>query len=242
MSSMQRVSVGRIANRIPMGDDSDESLRLTLRDNRRKSRREKASDAGVWLSALFVAFVAWFMPGWFLGASLAIADGGGTGPTPSGRAAQIALLGLGSVATWFGLRACFTLAEAPRLGRGPHRAAMRWVPIVAGVLAAVFLHRFVYNGAAIASDFIAYAGAMAPALLMTEISWALPSISRGRYGTLIAAKGAIAWMAAGLALVAVGFMPSLWWMPAAFAVIGAACTTPAAVRIWRHYEGDVVAA
>lgn len=242
MSSLQRVSVGRIASRIPIGDDPDDSLRPTLHDNRRKSRREKAGDAGVWLSALFIAFVACFMPAWFLGASLAIADGGGTGPTPSGRAIQIALIGLGTVATWFGLRACFTLADAPRLGRGPHRTAMRRLPIVAGVLAVVFLHRFVYNSTAIATDFIAYIGAMAPALLMTEVSWALPSISRGRYGTLIGAKGAIAWMAAGFTLVLVGFVPSCWWVPTAFAVIGAACTAPAAVRIWRHYEGEVVTA
>lgn len=237
MSSMQRSPLVRAVT----NDEIDEELRPTLRVTRRKSRRERAGDQGVWLSALFLAVVACLMPAWFLGVGLALADGGG-GATPTGRVMQIALLGLGTVAAWFGLRACFTLSNAPRLGRGPHRNAMRRVPIVAGVLSVVFLHRFVYNGPALASDFFAYVGAMAPAVLLSEVSWALPAISKRRYGTLIGLKGGLAWAAAGFSVALAGFVPALWWLPAACAAAGSACTALAAVRIWRHYEGEVVTA
>lgn len=238
MSSMQRSPLVRAVT----NDEIEDDLRPTLRVTRRKSRRERAGDQGVWLSALFLAVVACLMPAWFLGAGLALADGGGASAMPTGRAMQIALLGLGTVATWFGLRACYTLANAPRLGRGPHRTAMRRVPIIAGVLSVLFLHRFAYNGPALASDFFAYIGAMAPAVLLTEVSWALPAISKRRHGTLIGLKGGIAWAAAGFSIVLVGFMPAMWWLPVACAVVGSACTALAAVRIWRHYEGEVVTA
>lgn len=236
MSRLQRMSLNRAA----IKEDAEEALRPTLRVNRRKSRTERASDAGVWISALYLAVVSCLMPAWFLGVGLALANGGGVEAATVARGGQIALLGLGTVATWFGLRACFTLSNAPRLGRGPHRTAMRRVPIVAGVLSIVFLHRFVYNAPALASDFLAYVGAMAPAVLLSEVSWALPAISRRRHGTLIGAKGALAWGAAGFSLIPAGFAPGLWWLPVACALAGSICTALAAVRIWRHYEGEVV--
>lgn len=236
MSRTQRMPLGRVVTT----EEADESLRPTLRVLRRKSRAERASDGGVWLSALYLAVVSCLMPAWFLGVGLALADGGGAGSGAAERGSQIALLGLGTVATWFGLRACFTLSNAPRLGRGPHRAAMRRVPIVAGVLSIVFLHRFVYNAPALASDFFAYIGAMAPAVLLSEVSWALPAISKRRYGTLIAAKGALAWAAAGCSVILAGFASSFWWIPVSCAVAGSLCTALAAVRIWRHYEGEIV--
>lgn len=242
MSSMQRMPLVRVVTKIAVEAERDDDLRPALRVTRRKSRSERAGDQGVWLSALFVAVVACLMPAWFLGVGLAFAVGGGEGATPTARTMQIALLALGTVATWFGLRACITLSNAPRLGRGPHRNAMRRVPIVAGVLSVVFLHRFAYNAPALASDFFAYVGAMAPAVLLSEVSWALPAISKRRYGTLIGLKGGLAWAAAGFSVVLVGFMPAMWWLPAACAAAGSACTALAAVRIWRHYEGEVVTA
>jgi len=242
MASTQRMPLARVIAKIADGSEAEDDLRPTLRVTRRKSRSERAGDQGVWLSALFLAVVACLMPAWFLGVGLAFAAGDGEGATPTAHAVQIALLGLGTVATWFGLRACFTLSNAPRLGRGPHRTAMRRVPIVAGVLSVVFLHRFAYNAPALASDFFAYVGAMAPAVLLTEVSWALPSISKRRYGTLIGLKGGLAWAAAGFSIVLVGFMPMVWWLPVACAAAGSVCTALAAVRIWRHYEGEVVTA
>jgi hypothetical protein len=236
MSKLQRMPLSRAV----ISEEDDQALRPTLRVSRRKSRIERASDAGVWTSALYLAVVACLMPAWFLGVGLALADGGGAGAATTERGMQIALLGLGTVATWFGLRACFTLSNAPRLGRGPHRNAMRRVPFIAGVLSVVFLHRFVYNAPSLASDFFAYVGAMAPAVLLSEVSWAMPAISKGRYGTMVGLKGALAWAVAGFSVVLAGFVPGFWWLPLTCAVIGSACTALAAVRIWRHYEGEVV--
>jgi hypothetical protein len=246
MSSLHRGQLGsgplhrRLASRSIASEEAEESLRPTLRVQRRKSRVERAGDAGVWMSALYLAFVACLMPAWFLGVGLALGQGSGAQVDPMARGVQVALLGLGTVATWFGLRACFTLAGAPRLGRGPHRVAMRRVPFVAGALSVLFLHRYVYNAPALASDFLAYVGAMAPSVLLAEVSWALPAISKSRYGAAIGTKGGAAWGLAGCAVVLAGFAPAFWWVPAVCAVAASVCTALAALRIWRHYEGEVV--
>lgn len=240
MRNVPRVAVGRLAVRDD--DDGEESLRSTLQVKRRKSRRERASDAGVWQASLHLAVVACLVPAWFLGAALAFSHSATGSGDPAARAVQITFIALGTIAIYFGIRASYTLSLAPRLGRGHHRAVLRRLPIAAGVLAVLFLHRFVYNGAALSGDVFAYIGAMAPAALLCECSWALQAISKGRHGTAIASTGAIAWIVAALVMPVVGFVPMLWWVPVVVAAAGSSCTAPAAIRIWRHYEGEVVTA
>ena len=232
-------SAVRVAARASERAEADELVPNSMRVQRRKSRIERASDAGVWSAVLYLVLVAFLMPLWFLGVALALAS---PAVEPAARTLQVVLLALGTVATWFGLKLCFTLAGAPRLGRGPHRNGLRWVPILAGVLSVLFLHRFIYNGADLASDPFALIGAIAPALMLVEISWALPSIAKRRYGTAVGTPGGLAWIAAGIAVVAVAFMPGIWWLPLAVSVIASVCTTLAAVRLWRHYEGEIVTA
>ena len=242
MPSVSRMRVGRVMTAAQKAEEAEEALPSTLRVQRRKSRIERASDAGVWTASLYLAFVAFFMPAWFLAVGLAFSHDGTAATRPSADPVQIGLLGLGTVATWFGLRASVTLSNAPRLGRGPHRSAMRRIPVVAGALSVLFLHRFVYNSAALPSDFLAYLGAMAPAVMMSEVSWALPSISKRRYGTAIGSPGGYAWALAGASVIAAGMSPVSWWVPSACAGVGSACTGLAALRIWRHYEGEIVTA
>jgi hypothetical protein len=240
MPNVPKVAVGRLVVRAE--DDAEDSLRPTLKVTRKKSRRERASDAGVWQASLHLAFVVCLVPAWFNGAALAFSRSAVGSGDPAARAVQIAFIALGTIAIYFGIRASYTLSLAPRLGRGHHRTVLRRLPIAAGFLAVLFLHRFIYNGAALSSDVFAYIGAMAPAALLCECSWALQAIAKGRHGTAIASKGALAWILAAALLPVAGFVPMLWWVPVVLAAAGSACTAPAAIRIWRHYEGEVVTA
>jgi hypothetical protein len=222
-------------------DDADGGVGPVARKPRRqRTRVERASDEGVWTAALFLAFVAFLMPLWFLGAGSALSSDAGA--SDGSRVAQIVLLGLGSVAVWFGARVSVILARAPRLGRGYHRNTMRRLSIVAALLAAVFLHRFIYNAAGLASDVFAYIGAVAPAVLMAEVSFALPAITKHRHGAEIGSVGGIAWAAVAGAVLVSGLVPSLWWLPTVIAVAASAWTGAAALRIWRRYEGRVIGA
>ncbi|MFM7133024.1 MAG: hypothetical protein ACKO0W_01765 [Planctomycetota bacterium] len=208
---------------------------------RARSRVARASADGVWTAALFLALVAFLMPLWYLGVGTAIAASAGEGAEAS-RVWQIVLLGFGCVAVWFGVRSSFILARAPRLGRGHHRATMRRLAIATGVLALVFLQRFVANPEGLSSDILAFAGALAPAILLAEASVALPAVAKGRHGTRIGSIGGLAWTGVAVAVVAVGFAPALWWMPTVVALGASACTGLAAVRVWRRYEGRIVTA
>jgi len=131
---------------------------------------------------------------------------------------------------------------APRLGRGYHRNTMRRLSVVAALLSAVFLHRYIYNAAGLSGDVFAYIGAVAPAVLMAEVSFALPAITKHRHGAEIGSLGGIAWAAVAGAVLASGLVPSLWWLPTVLAVAASAWTGVAALRIWRRYEGRVIGA
>jgi hypothetical protein len=205
-----------------------------------RSRIARASDDGVWTAALFLALVAFLIPLWFLAVGMALtAD---SGATDGSRIPLVVFLGLGCVAVWFAVRSSISLARAPRLGRGRHRVTLRRLAFIAGLLACVFLHRFIYNAAGLSSDILAYAGAVAPAVLLAELSFALPAIAKHRYGTEIGSTGGVAWVAVAATVVAIGFAPSFWWLPTVIALVGAACTGTAAVRLWRRYEGRIVSA
>jgi hypothetical protein len=194
-----------------------------------RSRVERASDDGVWTAALFLALVAFLIPLWFLAVGMALT----TDPAAANgsRIPQFLFLALGCIAIAFAVWSAISLARAPRLGRGRHRATLRRLAIVAGVLACVFLHRF-----------ISFAGAVAPAVLLAELSFALPAIAKHRYGTEIGSTGGVAWVAVAATVVAIGFAPLFWWLPTVIALVGSACTGTAAVRLWRRYEGRIVSA
>ena len=158
------------------------------------------------------------------------------------RSTEIILLGLGTVATWFALRVAILLSRAPRLGKGPHRQRLRIGSMIAACLALLFLERFANASTALAGSMLAYVGALAPAVLMVEISLALPAIVKRRYGTGIGSIGALAWAFASASLLLVVTIPEAWWLPTFFALCGSVCTAPAALRVWRHYEGGVASA
>jgi hypothetical protein len=204
------------------------------------TRLMRASDDGVWTSALFMSLVSLLMPFWYLGTGSALSTDAAL--SSATRVPHIVQLGLGSVAVWFAVRSAFILARAPRLGRGHHRITMRRLSVAVGLLAALFLHRFVYNSDGLASDPLAYIGAMAPAVLMAEISFALPAIAKGRHGTEVGTRGGVAWIAVALTTPLAGLVPSSWWTALALSVFASACTGLAALRVWRRYEGRIVGA
>ncbi len=215
-------------------------------DDYRSRRRAAKHDAeGAWVASLFLTAVALLMPLWFLATSVAFvnAELEAVGSAPMfARSTEIILLGLGTVATWFALRVAILLARAPRLGKGPHRQRLRIGSMIAACLALMFLERFANASTALAGSMLAYVGALAPAVLMVEISLALPAIVKRRYGTGIGSIGALAWAFASASLLLVVTIPEAWWLPTFFALCGSVCTAPAALRVWRHYEGGVVSA
>ena len=208
---------------------------------RSRSRNARASDDGVWIASLFLSLVAVLMPIWFLGTALAFvgdsASAASVGAVVSD-AAQIVLISIGSVATLCAVRVAWVLAAAPRLGRHHHRQTLRYGAIAAGALALLFVQRFIFVEGSLSGDLFAYFGALAPAMLMAELSFALPAITKRHYGTAIGSLGGFAWMLASISLMCVAVVPAVWWMPALFAAGGSVCTAVAALRIWRHYEGE----
>ncbi len=213
-------------------------------DEYRAQRRARKREAeGAWSASLFLTAVALLMPLWFLGTSLAFVNAElralGSSPIAS-RATEILLLSAGTVATWFALRVAILLARAPRLGRGPHRQRLRTGSMIAACLALLFLERYVNAGNDLGGSILAHVGALAPAVLMVEISMALPAIVRRRYGTGIGSIGALMWALASASLCLVAAIDSVWWLPTFFALCGSVCTAPAALRVWRHYEEEVV--
>ncbi len=215
--------------------DADE---IVTKPVRVKSHNQTASDAGVWTASLFLAFVAILMPAWFLG--VGVSFGSSEVASTTMQPARVVPLGLGSVAIWFGMRVSLILAKAPRIKGKKHSSMLRRLWWFTAPLSVLFLLRFVYNSSDIAHDPWAYLGAVAPALLMAELSFALPAIGKHRYGTDIGAWGGMIWSAVGANTVMLWAIPSIWWMPCVLAVAGSMCTAAAAVRIWRHYEGRIV--
>lgn len=206
--------------------------------SRRKSRIAQASDEGVWTATLLLAFVALLAPVWFLGVGSALAASGEDGG--AARVPQIVLIGLGCVGIWFAVRCSVILSRAPRLGRGHHRKTLPRIAIAMGLLAALFLQRFVANAAGLSGDVLAYVGAAAPALLLAEVSFALPAIARHRHGSEIGAAGGYGWLVVPVTVGVAAFVPSLWILPTILAACASICMGLSAVRVWRRYEGDVI--
>jgi hypothetical protein len=211
------------------------------RARRERTATERAGDEGVWIAALFAAFVSFTVPAWFLGVGLSLAKGTELASTSGLQIAQIVTLGLGAIAVGLGVRSAWVLARAPRLASGAHGGMMPKLALACGILALVFLHRLLTADAAGGLDLLALIGAAAPALLLAETSFAIPTITRGRYGASIGTPGGMAWAFAGISVLVVGSAPSLWWLPFVCAIAGAACTGLGAMRVWRHYEGHLAA-
>jgi len=197
-------------------------------DYRSRRRAAKLNAEGAWVASLFLIAVALLMPLWFLATSVAFVnaelEAAGSAPMFT-RSTEIILLGLGTVATWFALRVAILLSRAPRLGKGPHRQRLRIGSMIAACLALLFLERFANASTALAGSMLA-----------------LPAIVKRRYGTGIGSIGALAWAFASASLLLVVTIPEAWWLPTFFALCGSVCTAPAALRVWRHYEGGVASA
>ena len=71
-----------------------------------------------------------------------------------------------------------------------------------------------------------------------------PRLGKGprRQRLRIGSIGALAWAFASASLLLVVTIPEAWWLPTFFALCGSVCTAPAALRVWRHYEGAVASA
>lgn len=209
---------------------------------RRGGRIGAPSDEGVWTAALAMGFAAFLTPLWFLAAGSILGSSAvGSGTRDLGASKLLILIAAGLVLAW-GSIAAWVLARAPRLVRGPHRSALRWSAIATLVAAVVFMHFCFRDAAGLAHDGLACASAALPALLMAEVSIALPAIARSRHGVGIARFGTAIWVAAGSSLMAVTADPSLWWLPLVISLFGAYCTGIAAMRVWGRYEGRIVMA
>ena len=106
--------------------------------------------------------------------------------------------------------------------------------------AILFINSCLSDFTGLARDGVACATAILPALLMAEVSIALPAIAKNRHGAGIARAGTAIWVAAGASLMVVGANPGLWWLPLAVSLFGAYCTGIAGMRVWQHYEGRIV--
>ena len=209
-----------------------------MQPHRSRTRSERARDDGVWTASLFLVFVSFLMPVWFFGAAAALATGSGAPAFP--HTTLIVLIAIGAVAIWFAVHVALTLARAPRLGRGYHRWAMRRLSMFAAPLAILFLLWFSYRFDGLLGIAMGYIGAVAPAFLVAELSFALPAISKHRYGADIGGLGGCFWLGAAACLLLTSAFGFPWWTPAAVAGVAACCTAIGASRIWHHYEGDII--
>ena len=210
--------------------------------SRQRTHADVAGNKGVWTAALFLAVSAFLMPVWFLAAGSTFASGMELATSVSLHWVQTAVLALGAVALWSGSGASAMLAGAPRLANGHHRSAMRWLAIAASICGACFIFRMLTDPAGVPSDALCYLTAIMPAALFAQSSFALPAITKGKYGTEIGWFGGWCWAAAGASLALVAAAPGMWWLPTGFALAGAFCTGMASVRVWRRYEGGIVGA
>lgn len=236
---------------LPLNFTSSNSRRVAAVDepstpatlgSRHRTHADVAGSKGVWTAALFLALSAFLMPVWFLAAGSTFASGTELAASVSLRWVQAAVLVLGAIALWSGSGASAMLAGAPRLAHGHHRSAMRWLAALASVCGACFVFRMFTDPGEVSSDALCYLTAIMPAALFAQSSFALPAITKGKYGTEIGWLGGWCWTAAGASLAFVAAAPSFWWLPTAFALAGAFCTGMASVRVWRRYEGGIVSA
>lgn len=206
------------------------------------NRIGSSSDQGVWSAALAMGFAAFLMPVWFLAVGTVFgAHGEGThGGTV--HIVHLATLITGALILCGAAIAAWLLGRAPRLARGPHRSAIRWTAIAAAVGAVLFINCCLTDISGIGSDAIAWTTAMLPALLMAEVSVALPVITKNRHGVGVARLATLGWIGAAASVVAAAAMPTIWWLPMLVSTIGAYCTGIASMRVWRHYEGRLVQA
>lgn len=238
MSKLQTASGIRVHKARDVRPDAVASAEPTSRRNRIGT----ASDQGVWSAALCLAFVAFLMPVWFLGVGAVFGASAAGAASPSVHFAQIAIVALGAVIVWCGSGASFLVSRAPRLAGGPHPGGLRWTALATAVASALFINCCFTDLGGIRGDVVAYAGAVLPALLLTEVSLAMPVIARNRHGVSVGWYGAYAWLATALTTVGAGFAPEVWWLPTATAMVGAYFTGMASVRVWQRYEGRIVGA
>lgn len=208
----------------------------------RGNRIGASSDEGVWTAALAMGFAAFLMPVWFLAAGTAFGAHAGGSRGQTIHVVNLIVLIAGALVLCSGAGAAWILARAPRLVRGPHRSALRWSAIASLVGAILFINCCLSDFTGLSRDTVACATAILPALLMAEVSIALPAIAKNRHGAGIARAGTAIWVAAGASLMVVGANPALWWLPLAVSLFGAYCTGIAGMRVWRHYEGRMVMA
>jgi hypothetical protein len=206
----------------------------------RGNRLGASSDDGVWTAALAMGFAAFLMPVWFLAAGTAFGAHAEGSRVQTIHVVNLIVLLAGALVLCSGAGAAWILARAPRLVRGPHRSALRWSAIASLVGAILFINSCLSDFTGLARDGVACATAILPALLMAEVSIALPAIAKNRHGAGIARAGTAIWVAAGASLMVVGANPGLWWLPLAVSLFGAYCTGIAGMRVWQHYEGRIV--
>lgn len=206
------------------------------------NRIGSSSDEGVWSAALAMGFASFLMPVWFLAAGSVLTAHADGSRGNSIHIAHLATLVMGALVVAGGAYSAWILARAPRLSRGSHRAALRAIAIGGVVGAGLFINACLNDLSGLAHDPVTCAMALLPAILMAEVSIAVPAISRNRHGVGVARLGTLAWLAAGSALMVVGANPTLWWLPLVLSVGGAYCTGIASMRIWRRYEGRIVLA
>jgi len=222
--------------------ETDDALQPATLGSRHRTHADVAGSRGVWTSALFLATGAFLMPVWFLAAGSTFASGEQLASNVSLRWVQIAVLVAGAIAVGLGSASSAVLAGAPRLARGHHRGAMRWLAVAAVVGATCFLLRMFTDPASVPGDALCYLGAIVPAALFAQSSFALPAITKNKYGADIGWFGGWCWAAAGASLALTAAATAFWWLPTCFALGAAFCTGMAAVRVWRRYEGSIVAA
>ena len=206
------------------------------------NRIGSSSDEGVWSAALAMGFASFLMPVWFLAAGTVFTAHADGSHGNSIHIAHLATLVMGALVVCGGAFAAWILARAPRLARGAHRTALRATAIGCVVGAVLFINCCLNDLSGLSEDAVACAAALLPAILMAEVSIAVPAISRNRHGAGVARLGTLAWLAAGATLMAVGANPAAWWLPLVVSLGGAYCTGLASMRIWRRYEGRIVLA
>jgi len=203
--------------------------------SRERARTAILRDESAWTAALGLSCVSWLMLAWIVGAALALA-GGYDGTYALLR--RIALLVIGAVATAIAVRAAFIIAQSSRLRALHDPRTLRVLGVAAIVLGTLFFVQFLALDTVGGVDISLALTAIGPAVLMAELSFALPAMAHGRFGTTIGGAGGYLWVLSAIALVGVAVVPAIWWMAPLLGAGAASCTAPAAVRLWRHFEGD----
>jgi hypothetical protein len=221
----------------PVREGSASDLVRTRRRSRVRSRVARAGDEGVWMAALCLSFVAWGIPAWLIGSSLLLAGGEASVLSQAG---CIAMLVVGVAATVVAARSAVVVSRAPRLGKRHYRRSLRYAAAIVALLTAAFLWQILTVDGHPGNDILMVICALGPTILMAELSFAIPAIANGRHGTAIGATGGFLWSLATIALAAIAVVPSIWWVAPLLGFAAAGCTGPAALHLWRHYEGELI--